>query len=113
MTFFQKNRVFIIGLISAILVAVEQYATGPIDYKVIGYAALMAVISYFANNLKGDIATIIGIIGTDLTSIIPSLISHTPISWLQLAIQTLAAITALLVPSPTSSTQAAKLAIRR
>lgn len=113
MTFFQKNRVFIIGLISAILIATEQYLAGPVDYKVIGYAALMAVISYFANNLKGDIASIIGIIGTDLTSIIPSLINHSSISWLQIAVQTLAAIIALLAPSPTSATQQLKLASKR
>ena len=98
-TFFTKYKVFIFGLLASVAVTVEQFATGTSDYKVIGYAILMAVVSFFAKNVKGQWATIVGIVGTTLASIIPGLENHTPISWLQIAGQTIAAILAIFIPT--------------
>jgi hypothetical protein len=63
--FIIKNRVLVSGIISALLLALQQFiGIEKIDYKVVAYAGLMAVISVLANTWKLKGLTIAGIIGT-------------------------------------------------
>lgn len=64
-TWIQKNWVFISGLISAIVVVLQQYTTGgPADLKVVGYAVVIAIVSYVAKQWENQGLTVTGIIGT-------------------------------------------------
>lgn len=61
--FFIKHKVFILGLLGAILLAGQQFTgTTPLDYKGLIFAVILAILSYLAKNLRGQVATIIGII---------------------------------------------------
>lgn len=62
--FFDKNKVLILGLAGALLLALQQFAMEPqVDWKVIGLAVAIAGISYIAKNWRGQSASIIGILG--------------------------------------------------
>lgn len=64
-TFWQKNQVFIIGLAGAMALALQQFLTEPnVDWKVIGYAALIAIAGYISNEWRGKGVTVGGFIGT-------------------------------------------------
>lgn len=61
----QKNRVVILAFISAITLVLQQaLATNETDWKVIGFAALIALIGTVANQFKGKGLTILGILAT-------------------------------------------------
>jgi hypothetical protein len=63
--FWTKYHVFIIGLISSVCLTLSEFTTGKeIDWMVVGYAVFVGVGSYFAKNLKGQGATIAGILLT-------------------------------------------------
>lgn len=65
-----KYHVFIIGLISSVCLALTEFtATPKIDWLVVGYAVFVAIGSYFAKNLRGQGATIAGILLTSGASI--------------------------------------------
>lgn len=60
----QKNRVVILAFMSAIILVLQQVmATKETDWKVIGFAALTAVLGVMANQWKGKGITILGILG--------------------------------------------------
>lgn len=100
MNFFQKNWVFISGLISAIVVVLQQYTGGePIDLKVIGFAALMAVLAYLANQWRGKGVTITGIIGV-LAATFSTIQMGQKIEWTQLILQAVVAIGMAVAPPP-------------
>jgi hypothetical protein len=64
--FWQKYQVLLSGLIGAIAVSLQQFlgtSTTPVDWKVIGFAVLLAASSWAANNLRGKGVSVIGIIG--------------------------------------------------
>lgn len=63
-TFWQKNQVFLIGLAGAIALALQQFIEQPtIDWKVIGFSALIAVAGYVSNEWRGKGVTSTGFIG--------------------------------------------------
>lgn len=100
MNFFQKNWVFISGLISAIVVVLQQYTGGePADLKVVGFAALMAGLSYLANQWRGKGVTITGIIGV-LAATFSSIQMGQHIQWTQLILQAIVAIGMSVAPPP-------------
>jgi hypothetical protein len=100
MNFFQKNWVFISGLISAIVVAIQQFTTGePADLKVVGFAALMAVLSYVANQWRGKGVTVTGIIGV-LAATFSTIQLGQHIEWTQLILQAVVAIGMAVAPPP-------------
>lgn len=56
---------FIIGLLSALLIALQQFIGQPtVDWKVMGLAALIGVLGFVGNFLKGKGISILGAIGT-------------------------------------------------
>lgn len=63
--FFLTNKVFILGLLGAMAVALQQFiANATIDWLAVGYAVGIAGLSYIANQWRGQGLTITGIIGT-------------------------------------------------
>jgi drug/metabolite transporter (DMT)-like permease len=63
--FWTKYHVFIVGLISSVCLTLSEFNTAKeVDYLVLGYAVFVAVGSYFAKNLRGQGATIAGILLT-------------------------------------------------
>lgn len=57
--FFQKNKVFIIGLFIALLSSIyELSSTSNPSPWILGWSAVIAVLTYFANNVRGQAASI-------------------------------------------------------
>lgn len=85
---FDKNKVLIIGLLSAIALPIyDLISKGETSTKVIVMAAAVALTSYLARNLRGQWQTIAGIVATVLATYIAQEQSGQPISWTQLILQ--------------------------
>src|SRR5579872_1891416 len=98
--FLMDNKVFLTGLLGAIAVALQQFlGQATIDWKVVGYAALMAVLSYIANTWRGQGPTILGIIGT-LAGTFVTVGQTGNFTWNQFIISAIAAILASVAPPP-------------
>jgi len=68
-SFWNKNKVFILGLMSALAMAVtpfiqEGHQSEAVKWTTVGYAALIATLSYFAKNWRGQGLSIFGVIGS-------------------------------------------------
>ncbi|MFZ4056993.1 MAG: hypothetical protein ACOYKE_02590 [Ferruginibacter sp.] len=64
-SFIGKNRVMIGAVLSALLLVLQQFTgVSAIDWKAIGFAALIAVLGVFANSWKGKGITLVGIVGS-------------------------------------------------
>lgn len=101
-SFLVKNKVFFIGLLASIGVVIQQYTTQTtVDYKVIAYAVLMAVMSYIGNTWRGQGVTILGIIGT-LANTFVTVEQGGHFTWNTFIIQSVAAILSLVAPPPKS-----------
>lgn len=99
-TFLNNNKVLLLGILGAIGIVLQQYVgvTTP-DYKVICFGVAIAIISYLANNLRGQWVTILGILGSALSTIATAIQSGNKISWFQLIITIMLAIIAAVAPS--------------
>jgi hypothetical protein len=103
-TFWKNNKVLILSVLASIAVSLQQIATGNPDIKVIAYAVIMAALGAivsFEKTAQGTTASIIGIVGTTLGSIVPSLFEGTPVGWPQLIGSLLVAILAIINPGQT------------
>jgi hypothetical protein len=102
-SYFNKNKVFILGLLSAIAVSLQQFVGTElsVDYKVVGFASLIAVVSYIANQWRGQGLSITGIIGNAATVFITQH-STGQFSWEQFILQTIILIISLSSPDPKS-----------
>jgi hypothetical protein len=100
--FWQKNQVFITGLVGAITLALQQFLgkpEGEIDWKVIGMAALMAAAGYMSNELRGKGVTVGGFIGVAATSFLT--INQTgSFSWQQFGFSVLIGFLSVVSPPP-------------
>ncbi len=102
--FLSKNKVFLLGLAASIGVALQQLLGKPdVDYKVLGYAALMAVLSYVANQWRGQGITIVGIIGT-LAYTYVSINETGNFTWMQFIIAGVASMLSAVAPPPKPDT---------
>lgn len=93
-TFWNKNKVFILGLLSAIALTIQPFAantTEDVKWKVIGFAALVAVLSYFAKEWRGQGLSIVGIIG-NTSAVFLTVLNTGNFSWNQLILQLILAI---------------------
>lgn len=100
MNFFQKNWVFISGLISAAVVAIQQYlGNGTPDLKVVGFAVVMAILSYLANQWRGKGVTVVGIIGV-LAATFSTIQFGQKVEWTQLILQAVVAVGMAVAPPP-------------
>lgn len=96
--FFEKNKVLILGGLSSIGVALSAFLGQPeIDLKVLGFAVITAVLSYLANTLRGQWVSIIGILGTLLTTYMTQAQTGT-ITWNQLILQAIVAFITVIAP---------------
>jgi hypothetical protein len=85
--FFGRNKVIIVGLLSAMALALsELLKTGESSTKVLVFSALLAAASFLANNLRGQWASIAGLVGTALTTYL-TMESTGTISWAQIILQ--------------------------
>lgn len=96
--FWNNNKVLIIGLLSAIALALnELFMKGESSTKALVFAAFIAALSFLANNLRGQWATIAGILGTSVATYVTMDQSGT-ISWAQLIMQAVIALLAVVAP---------------
>jgi len=100
--FFNKNKVLIVGLLSAVALTLnELFVKGETSTKALVFAAFLAAIGFLANNLRGQWATIAGILGTALSTYV-TMEQQGSISWPQLILQAVLAVLAMFAP-PTKS----------
>jgi hypothetical protein len=61
----QDNQVLLTGLITSIIVALQQFlGTGkPVDWIVVGFSVLVAASAWAGNNLRGKGVSVAGLIG--------------------------------------------------
>ncbi len=90
--FFMKNKVLIIGLLSAILLAISEIVKGnDASIKMLIFSAVVAGLSFLAKNLRGQAASIAGLIASALTAYLTQQeTGH--VSWAQIVTQTLIAL---------------------
>lgn len=100
MKFLTDNKVFLLGLIASISVAIQAFIGQPtVEWKAVGFAVLMAVLSYVANTWRGQGVTIAGIIGT-LAGVFIQLQQSGTLGWNQFILSAVAAILAAVAPPP-------------
>ena len=99
-TFFEKNKVFLLGLLASIGVALNSFIGKPeIEWKPLAFAIFTAILSYMANNLRGQWVTIAGVVAT-LFSTYMTMEQTGTVSWQQLAMQAVVALIAVVAPPP-------------
>lgn len=101
-SFWHKYQVLISGLISAIVLSLQQFTSTTIDWKVIGFAALLAAASWAGNNLRGKGVSVIGVIGVAGYAI-ASVAVNGMINLNQLILAFLIGLGALVAPPPKSA----------
>lgn len=110
-SWFNRNKVLFIGLLSAVAVAMTPFVqTGDVGdtvtWAAIGYAAMLATIAFLGNAWRGQGATLFGVIGTALTTISNLLVSGSDIPprqfIIQVVLQTFIAFALAVGPDPKS-----------
>jgi hypothetical protein len=94
--FWDKNKVFILGALGAIALALEPFINKTDDelkWKMVGFAALMAVLSYLAKEWRGQATSIIGILG-NLAGVFVTVQQTGKFTWNQFILQGIVAIIA-------------------
>lgn len=79
-TFWDKNKVFILGLLSAIAVALTPFTQNAeqsdvIKWGAVGYALITTILSYVARNLRGQAMSITGLIAMS-AGVVSNLLSN-------------------------------------
>lgn len=93
-TFWNKNKVFILGLLSSIALAIQPFATNTTEevrWKVVGFAALVAALSYFAKEWRGQGLSIVGILG-NISAVFVTVWNTGNFSWNQFILQVILAV---------------------
>jgi hypothetical protein len=100
--FFTDNKVFILGLLGSMVVVLQQILLEPtIDWKTVGLGVAIAILSYLANQWRGQGVTLFGILGT-LAGVIAVNLSGGTMDWKAIAIACVAAVLAAVSPPPKS-----------
>lgn len=103
-TFWDKNKVFILGLLGAAALTLQQFVGQPDDdvkLKAVGFALLMTVLSFLARNWRGQGLSIAGIIG-NLAGVFVTIQETGQFSWVQFILQGIIAIIAAAGADPKS-----------
>lgn len=101
--FIDDNKVFLIGLAGALALALQQFLGTPeVNFPAVGFAALIAILSYFAKEWRGQGVTILGIIGT-VSGVFVQLQQAGTFTWNQFFLASVAAILSAVAPPPKSS----------
>src|ERR1700749_2617289 len=94
--FLSGSKVFILGSLAAAGVVLQQYVTQPtVDYKVLGFAVLIAILSYLAKNLKGSVASLLGVVSSAVLTISQVAVGGS-VSWTQLILSTVIALIGII-----------------
>lgn len=104
-TFWNKYKVFILGLVGAIVLsmqAVLSHNPNEVDYKIYGYAVLMAALSFIATEWRGKAGTITGVVGT-LAGVFVTLNQGGTFTWNQFIISAIIAVGMSFSPPPKPS----------
>lgn len=100
--FWKKNQVFLLGLIAAICVSLQEFISQPtIDWKVIGFAVLLTGLSYLAKEWRGQGLSTVGIVG-NLAGVFVTVYQSGNFTWNQFMLQAIIAIMAAAAPDPKS-----------
>lgn len=102
-TFFSANKVFFLGLLGAIGMTLQQILSTTTNWGVIGFAVVIAGLSYAAKTLTGKLASLIGVLGSSIVTI-STIATGGHVDIQQLVISTLAAV-ALVVSGGATSTK--------
>lgn len=95
-----KNKVFITGLIGSIIAVLTPFLeSGEVNWKVTGFAVLMAVLSYISNQWRGQFVTITGVIGT-LAAATYAALSTGVFTWNQFILYLVVAVGTAVAPPP-------------
>lgn len=102
--FWQKNKVFIGGVIVAMALAAQEIVTkgGDFSNKVVLYAAFLAGLSWAAKNLRGQAATLSGVLVTAFSTFM-TMQEQGNIKWSQILIQAGIAAALAFFSSPPKS----------
>lgn len=94
--FIAQNVVIISGILSALTLVLQQAISNhSTDYKAIGIAAIVAILSFIANAWKGQGITFFGIVAT-LAGVFVQQYNGTAMDWNTFALAALFAITTTL-----------------
>lgn len=108
-----KNKVLLMGLLGAIAVAIQGFtAQAEVQWRAVGFAVLMAGLSYIANEWRGQGVTILGISGT-LAYTFVQLNQTGTFTWNQFILMSIAAILAAVAPPPKPAIYEENPAIKR
>lgn len=100
--FFAKHKVFILGGLAAIAVVLQEFISQPEpSWKVVGFAAFMALLAFVAKEWRGQGLSIVGIVG-NLAGVFVTIWQTGNFTWTQFALQAILAIIATAVPNPKS-----------
>lgn len=94
--FWDKNKVFILGALGAIALALQPFidnANEDIRWKSVGFAALMAALAYVAREWRGQAISIIGILG-NLAGVYVTIQQTGAFTWNQFILQGVVAVIA-------------------
>ena len=101
--FFEANKVFITGLLASITMVLQQFLMEPsVDWKAVGLAAGVAVLSYIANQWRGQGVTILCIIGTLAYVFVQNFASGVPLEWSKIILAAIIALSFAFAPPPKS-----------
>lgn len=104
-TFWNKWKVFIIGLVGAATLAMQAVlSNNPTqeNYRVYAFAALIGILSFVATEWRGKAGTILGAIGT-LAGVFVTLQTGGTFTWNQFIISGIIAIGMSFTPPPKPS----------
>lgn len=97
--FLAKNKIFLLGLLSSIAVVLEQFNEATPDYKAVGLAVLLAVLSFISREWRGQGITVLGIVGILAGIFVNSYTGGTALNWIQIIGASLGAILAAVSPA--------------
>lgn len=93
---FQQNKVLIVGLLSSVLLAVSELVKGGnASIKLLVFSGFIAGATFLARNLRGQWATISGILASALTAYLTQSESG-HVSWAQIVTQMAIALLGIL-----------------
>lgn len=106
-SWFYRNRVVLLGLLTSVITGVLQVTQNTemttVNWLAMAYAAVMAALSFAANNLRGKWVSLTGIIGT-LSTAVTTVYANPHLNWQlflsQLIGSLLLAVLAIVAPPP-------------
>lgn len=98
--FLEKNKVFLTGLAAALVVVLQEFLGQPeVNWKAVGFAGFIAILSYISNAWRGQGVTILGIIGT-LAGTFVAIQQTGNFTWNQFILSSFVAVLAAVAPPP-------------